>query len=242
MSARVLLQRAIFASAILNDILSSSFQPRWTPDGSCNVLLRWSVAGLSVLDVPVAPMASPADACPTAIVIATSSPSCLVLAHHPLQLRRPLHPQQALSVCLCHDFCLYPGPWPQQSFVSLQLLLASYLDLSADNLLQDAQSFHSACTRGDLWRPLGWLLNFSPAVNGPSSHSCSFRSTQKTELPQQFQKLKTIGFLNAIKSNLRLHDVVNPQVEQTTASNSLILVHDHIPTLLKMELEGGESY
>ena len=72
--------------------------------------------------------------------------------------------------------------------------------------------------------------------------SSSFRSTQKTELPQQSQKLKTIGFLNAIKSNLRLHDVVNPQVEQTTASNSLILVHDHIPTLLKMELEGGESY
>ena len=48
------------------------------PTNSCSVLLRWCVAGLSVLDVPVAPMAPPAsDPVFTALIaIATWSPSC----------------------------------------------------------------------------------------------------------------------------------------------------------------------
>ena len=65
----------------------------------------------------------------------------------------------------------------------------------------------------------------------------SFWTTQKTELlSQQSQKLKTICFLNAMKSNLRFHHVVYlwiprktllNQVKKTTASNTLILILCH---------------
>ena len=98
-----------------------------------------------------------------------------------------------------------------------------------------------------------------PSISAPTSHKTSkqemsvrllhrilqtgfsvlqgFWSTQKTKFPaRQSQKLKTICFLNAIKSNLRLHHIVYPgvsrktlleQVEQTTASNSLIWIQNH---------------
>jgi len=82
-----------------------------------------------------------------------------------------------------------------------------------------------------------------PSISAPTSHKTSkqemsvrllhrilqtgfsvlqgFWSTQKTKFPaRQSQKLKTICFLNAIKSNLRLHHIVYPEVSRKNSAGA----------------------